>query len=267
MANPEHLAWLREGVEAWNQRWKELRAKGVGADLRGAELRLADLRGASLCRTDLRGADLTGCRVYGISAWNLHVDARTKQADLVITQYLEPEVTVDNLEVAQFVYLLLDNPKIREVIGTVGKKAVLILGRFTVERKSVLDAIRAALRARGHVPILFDFDKPASRDLTETVSTLAHLARFVVADLTDARSLPQELSHVVPFLPSVPVQPLILASQEEYGMFEHWRRYPWVLPIHRYGDRAALLAALDAEVIAPAEAKAKELAMSKPDVG
>jgi hypothetical protein len=38
--------------------------------------------------------------------------------------------------------------------------------------------------------ILFDFDKPASQDLTATVSTLAHLARFIIADLSDPSSIP-----------------------------------------------------------------------------
>ena len=47
---------------------------------------------------------------------------------------------------AQFIYLLLDNSKIREVIDTVAKKAVLILGRFTPERKAILDALRNVLR-------------------------------------------------------------------------------------------------------------------------
>ncbi len=123
---------------------------------------------------------------------------------------MNPIITVDNLEIAQFIYLLLHNEKLRDVIDTIGKKAVLILGRFTDERKAVLEAIREELRRRDYIPILFDFEKPASRDLTETVSTLAHMARFVIADITDAKSIPQELSVIVPNLPSVAVQPLIL---------------------------------------------------------
>jgi hypothetical protein len=129
----------------------------------------------------------------------------------------------------------------------------LILGRFTPSRKVVLDAIRSELRNRDYLPVVFDFDKPVNRDLTETVSTLAHMSKFVVADLTDAKSLPQELSSIVPFLPSVPVQPLLLASKEEWGMYEHFPRYPWVLDIARYETASDLLANLADQVIAPPE--------------
>jgi hypothetical protein len=62
-----------------------------------------------------------------------------KQRNLVITPEHEPEITVDNIEVAQFIYLMLNNQKIREVIDTITSKAVLILGRFTEERKPVLE--------------------------------------------------------------------------------------------------------------------------------
>jgi hypothetical protein len=165
---------------------------------------------------------------------------------------------VDNLEVAQFLYLLLNNQKIRHVIDTITSKVVLILGRFTPERKAVLDAIRDELRSRDYLPVLFDFDKPSNRNITETVSTLAHMARFVIADITDAKSIPQELMAIVPSLPSVPVQPLLLASQREYGMFEHFRRFPWVLEPYLYDDQDGLLAALNERVIGPAAAKAKE---------
>ena len=95
------------------------------------------------------------------------------------------------MEVAQFIPLLLNNQRIREVLDTITSKAVLILGRFTLERRMVLDALREELRRRNYLPILFDFEKPGSRDFTETVSTLDHLTRFIIADLTEPSSIPK----------------------------------------------------------------------------
>jgi len=249
-----------------------IEANLVGANLSEANLSDANFSGANLCYVDLTKArlvdtnlmkaNLTNCRIFGISAWKIQVEGAI-QSNLIITDNDEPTITVDNLEVAQFIYLLLNNPKIRDVIDTIAKKAVLILGRFTLERKAVLDALREALRAQGYLPILFDFEKPSSRDITETISTLAHLARFVIADITNAKSIPQELMSIVPTLPSVPVQPLLLSSQHEYGMFEHFTTFPWVLPLYRYMDQASLLQSLKKHVIEPADKKAKELAIEK----
>ena len=50
--------------------------------------------------------------------------------------------------------LLLHNEKIRKVIDTITSKAVLILGRFTPERKKVLDALRDGLRQRNRTSIV-----------------------------------------------------------------------------------------------------------------
>ena len=156
-----------------------------------------------------------------------------KQRDLVITKPYEPEITVDNLEVAQFIYLLLHNEKIRDVIDTVTSKVVLILGRFTPERKAVLDALREELRGHNYLPVLFDFPETESRDLTETVSLLARMARFIIADLTNPSSIPKELEAIVPSL-AIPVQPLIESSARPFAMFKDYWKYDWVLPVYRY---------------------------------
>jgi hypothetical protein len=219
-----------------------------GANLTGADLRRAKLRRADLCQsivvgTNLEDADLSASQVYGIAAWNVELRGAV-QRDLLITPEGEHAITTDNLAIAQFVYLLLHNERIRDVIETVGRKAVLILGRFTVERKPVLDTIRDVLREHNLVPILFDFEGPRNRDLTETVSILAHLSRAIVADLTDPRSVPHELMAVVPALPSVPVQPIVAAAAREYGTFEHLSRYPWVAEVLRYSGPEELSARL-----------------------
>lgn len=108
-------------------------------DLRGSNLSCADLRGAVLIDTRLQEVTLDRCNVYGISAWNLRLEG-AKQSNLLITNSLadEPVITVDNLEVAQLIYLLLNNAKVRDVINTITTKIILILGRFTPERKALL---------------------------------------------------------------------------------------------------------------------------------
>jgi hypothetical protein len=168
-----------------------------------ADLESANLQGTQLAKTDFRGAKLSNCRIYGLAAWDLKIDEKTQQNDLVVIyktpadgedqQTSEGRVTVDDIRVAQFVYLLLNNNRLRDIIGTIGNKAVLILGRFTQERKAVLDAIREALRHSKYIPILFDFEKPSHRDLQETIVTLAGLSRFIIADISDPKSIPQEL--------------------------------------------------------------------------
>ena len=228
------------------------------ADLREADLAGADLTFSRMVEVNLEGACLTGCKVYGISAWDLALE-NADQANLVITSPGEPTITVDNIEVGQFIYLLLNNRKVRDVINTITSKAVLILGRFTTDRKVVLDALRSKLRELDFLPILFDFDRPSSRNLTETISTLAHIAKFVIADITDAKSIPQELQRIIPGLPSLPIQPLLLSAQAEYALFSDLLDYPWVLEPFVYESPHKLIDALAGKVIEPAMAKAKEI--------
>jgi hypothetical protein len=53
-------------------------------------------------------------------------------------------------------------------------------------------------------------------------------------------------------------------ERHEYAMFEDLRhRYHWVLPTFHYHSTAELLASLQAQIIAPAEQKARELTQPK----
>ena len=218
-------------------------------------------------RTDLRDASLTGSRVYGASVWDIKVDDHTKQQNLVITPRGEAAITVDNIKVAQFIYLLLNNQEIRDVIDTITSKAVLILGRFSGERKPVLDALRDELRKPEHnyLPIMFDFPPLANQTTIETVKTLARMARFVVADLTDARSVLQELEAIVPDLPSLAVRLMINKLAHEYGMLDKIRKFPWVIKdIYEYENAEEVIASIKENIILPAEAKVREL---RPNAG
>ena len=182
MADEEHLQIIHQGVDVWNE-WRKKnpklipdlhgaqlvradlsQAELVGADLSEANLYAANLRqtdlknailngadlvGSLLVESNLSGASLLGSNVYGTSVWDIKVNDKTKQQNLIIAHPLRPDppITVDNIEVAQFIYLLLNNQQIRKVIDTITSKAVLILGRFLPEeRKRILDALREELR-------------------------------------------------------------------------------------------------------------------------
>ncbi len=219
-----------------------------------ADLSNATLNYARLVETNFNKANLSNCEVYGISAWGIELQD-AKQLDLIITPPHEPIITIDNLEVAQFIYLLLHNEKIRGVIDTITSKVVLILGSFTSKRKPILDAIRDELRRCNYLPILFDFQKPVSRSMTETISTLAHMSRFIIADITAPKSVPQELQRIIPDLPSVPVQPLLQASAKEYGMFMDYRDYPWVQATYKYHNVKELVYSLKEKILVSLEEK------------
>ena len=246
-----------------------------GADLTDTNLQEADLTGAQLSYahlvgTKLENATLTGCHIYGISTWGLKLKGAV-QLNLIITPPGEPTITVDNLEVAQFIYLLLHNEKIRDVINTIGKKGVLILGRFTpTERKTVLEAIREKLRQLDFVPIVFDFERPNDRDFTETIKTLAGMSCFIIADITNPKSSPLELQATVPDY-MIPFVPIIQKGENPFSMFKDLaNKYDWVLkPLKVYDSVPNLMKGFNKGIIEPAlemhdqmiAKKAEELSM------
>jgi hypothetical protein len=256
------------------------------AKLIKADLTDADLSHTTLIRTEVENSLLKNTRVYGISAWDIKGKPLMQQ-DLIVTQartlgdksyyYVLKEsqgeihrtsveedanqmnfLTVDDLEMAQFVYLLLNNKNIRTIIDTITSKAVLILGRFTRERKPVLDAIREELRKYNFTPILFDFETPERKDATGTVETLARMARFIIADLTDPSAIPHELATIVPHLRTTPVQPIRLKGAIGYSMFDDFKVYPWVMKEYGYKDSSSLIKDLP-KMISPINKKADSL--------
>ncbi|MBW2428984.1 MAG: pentapeptide repeat-containing protein [Deltaproteobacteria bacterium] len=232
-------------------RWADLSR----ANLSGADLTDTDLRRTQLARTDLSNANLTGTKVYGIAAWNLKLDG-TNQSGLVITDEDEPVITVDDIEVAQFIYLLLNNKKIRNVLNAVTERGVLILGRFARGGLALLQSVAAELKEFGYLPIIFDFDRPDDRNFTETIMTLAGLSRFIIAELSGP-SVPQELHAVVPNF-KIPIVPILKKGARQYAMFRDLLEYPWVMPPVLYSTRKQLLELIQKEVIVPAETAHKK---------
>lgn len=249
------------------------------AVFQNCNLRGADLAYCSAKETSFEGSDLTGanleylqavranfdrakvstCLVYGTASWDLSLDG-TIQEDLVITSKDEPKITVDNLELAQFIYLLINNQRLRHVIDSITSKVVLILGRFTTERKKVLDELKETLRKYDLVPVLFDFEKPTSRTFIETVSTLAHMARFIIADFTAQGDVRREVHHIAGLLSTTPIVPLLHCGELKTPLtLIDLSSNPLVLQCVRYSDIEDLKNRLETEVIIAAEAVRSQL--------
>ena len=86
MANPEHLAKLKEGVESWNA-WRQESSKLVpdltGANLSHAKLFGADLRRANLSHVDMYCADLSGASLFSANLRKANLSgAKLRDADL-----------------------------------------------------------------------------------------------------------------------------------------------------------------------------------------
>jgi hypothetical protein len=248
-------------------------AKLEGADLHGARIWKANLRGADLSNSNLIGATLVGTAVdgvkvsgslvYGISVWDVKGEFKEQQ-DLIITRQQKPIITVDNIKVAQFIYLILNNEEIRDVINTLTSKSVLILGRFADDqRKSILNALRNKLREYNLLPIVFDFDRPVDRNITETVKTLAAISYFVIADVTSPKSSPLELQAIVPNF-QIPVVPIIQEDELPFSMIADLQsQYNGVLDPLTYHTEETLIKALKPAIIDPAIEKHHELRLIK----
>ncbi len=228
-------------------------------NLRGANLANANLCFATLLKANLEGAVLDNAAVHGTSLWDVNT-ADSRQRDLDIMPPQEPVLSVDSLQTAQLVGMLLHHEKARYEVFSITLNTVLVIGRFPPERRPVLQAVKDALRRGDYSPLVLDFHLPGSGDKNEIVKTLGRMSRFVIADLTDDRRISDTLDAVVHFLPTVPIQPIGQADGGGQGLPDsHWRKYRWVLPLWRFRDPEDLAARIGREVVAPAEEKAAEI--------
>jgi hypothetical protein len=160
----------------------------------------------------------------------------------------------------------LDGMNFGEIMSVLLKRRVLILGRFTARRLKVLEAIKMHLEEHPnrYIPELFTYKKPESRDLVETIIGMAALSRFVIADLSEPKSVQSELEAIVPRFQSVPVVPLINQTGKEYATFSSLQRRDNVVkPTVRYRDIDDLIAKIDDQVVPLAEKTLAEVQFGK----
>ena len=195
----------------------------TGANFDGATLVNCNLNRVNLVEASFRVREITETVIYGISAWDLQVTPESKQSKLIIEKTYgfysdfvaegKIPLMVDDIELAQFVYYLTDHKRMRDVLNVMNARGVLILGAFRNGGWQRLDAIRARLAHRGYMAMIFDFARPDSMSLTETVVTMAGLAKFMVVDV-GGPSVPHELLSILTQLKKP-----MLAIGKPYAMF------------------------------------------------
>jgi uncharacterized protein YjbI with pentapeptide repeats len=154
MANPEHVAKLRHGVEAWN-RWRSERPE-ERPELRKAAFRLANLEGVNLAgargfsadfsMADLSRADLTLAALQKANFASANMaDANATMADLTGARFQATQLTNSDLSHATLgstVFLTTD------LSSAIGLETIRHIG------PSYLD-IATIVRSRGKIPESF----------------------------------------------------------------------------------------------------------------
>jgi len=225
-------------------------------NLEGAWLTGANLQGVQFAKTNLTRARLRRCTVYGLSAWDLDLDGADQRGLVIHYEHaaggrvVERTVNVNGVDLAAFMYLTLSNKNIARIIEGATQQWVLLLGRFSRD-KHVLRALEEALKSRGFIPVIFDFERAPQRDLVETIMLLAGLSRFVVVNITDPQSTPLELQAIAPHF-AVPVVPIVKRGTPTFGMFPGLLKFRWVRAPIKYDTADQLIARLDSTVIVPA---------------
>lgn len=195
----------------------------TGATFDGATFVNCNLNRVNLVGASFRVKEITETVVYGIAAWDLQTSADMKQSKLVIERTYEfysdlvqqgkVPMTVDDIELAQFVYYLSNHKKMRDTLNILNDRGVLLLGRFKEGGLERLYAMREWLQRKGYMAMIFDFARPDNLSLTETVVTMAGLSKFVVVDLSGS-SVPAELQAILG-----QIKKPVLACGDPYALF------------------------------------------------
>lgn len=101
MANPKHLAILKQGVEVWNK-WRDanrdVQPDLIGANLAGADLSGANLKDANLFSANLQGADLRWAYLIKANLFESNLrEAKLFRADLSMANFVRANLFRANL--------------------------------------------------------------------------------------------------------------------------------------------------------------------------
>ena len=241
-------------------------------DIQNAELRKVDVRGATLIGTIVQGATISGSLVHGTNIWDLQGEFE-KEDELVVTPLHVPSITVNNIYLAQLIYLLMNHVTMGDIINTLTSKSVLLLGDWRNQERTVISVVlRNKLLEYGLLPIVSDFDPPLDRNFIETtrlLRLLVGMSYFVIADVSDGTDTQSQLLGLASQF-SVPIVPIIEAGKkpevllylEKYLLGSH-RDRGILLDLIEYESPETLLTDLKSRIVDPAIAKQNELRLKR----
>jgi uncharacterized protein YjbI with pentapeptide repeats len=179
MANPEHLAILKQRVGTWNE-WREqhrdVRPDLTGADLASAQLDGVDFSAARLARADLTNSSLRTARLTD----GILIDAKLINADLSGANLRRAELVGADLTDANLFYSRLQNANL----------AGAHLNRANIPHSYLDDAV---LRDADLSDSDFEHSDLSGADLS---GANLHGASLANADLTEARLAGANLRRV-----------------------------------------------------------------------
>jgi hypothetical protein len=156
---------------------------------------------------------------------NGHIRHEPENTSQVVTDVnslvqLVADVSLDQLDDA-----IVDLRRLREFLHSEGERiqreisCYLQLNHIATDSiKSIVENIvqwkKAAHSTARALPMVFNFDKPETKDFTETVRLLCGFSKFVIVDITNPRSAPLELQATVPDY-MVPFAPILQKGDEE----------------------------------------------------
>jgi uncharacterized protein YjbI with pentapeptide repeats len=240
------------------------------ACLKGADFSKADLTGARLVEaemvsTNFGGAKLSHCEFSRALLMNCNLTqailtesrldeavlAGSKQegivtSNLALTPFDEAAILVDDLEMVHLMDALLREPRWRDLIARSSLRVALVIGRFPQWRRPHLDAIREELRRSEFAPLAIDLEKPVGPKLRSVIANLAHLARFVIADLAGSRAFAKDLQPFSFTLRDLPVQVVMPDGEEPPDLPGQWALEPC-----RYRDTEHLVEIFEKEILKP----------------
>ncbi len=228
------------------------------AKLKGVIFDSADISQAIFKNCKIEDSSFLGSIIEGTLFWKctrLIAAYGNEQKNLVIRR--NPALTLDSIETAQFISMI-EQERLDEIINEVTSKVVLIIGSFSDGHKLTLDLIREHLKTLDWVPVIFDFRIPYTRDVTETITLLARISKFIIADLTDAKSVQQEIAAIAPHI-AVPIAPIVHGNKKVFSMFRDYWKYEWILSEFRYDNVDHLIANFENQIMAKAIRKAESL--------